>query len=68
MALYDRSHDPPADRHRPMLSTWMSLLLAAVAAIVLVLGIYFVTHLVGPDAYDLSSVVQTVTPQPASNP
>jgi uncharacterized protein YoxC len=51
-----------------MLSTWMSLLLAAVAAIVLVLGIYFVTHLVGPDAYDLSSVVQTVKPQPASNP
>ena len=66
MALHDRSHDPSPDARHPMPSTWMSLLLAAAAAIVLVLGIYFVTHLVGPGAYDLSSVVQTVTPQPAT--
>ena len=56
MALYDRSHDPLADGRRPIPGTSMSLLLAAVAAIVLVLGIYSVSHSVGPDANDSSSV------------
>jgi hypothetical protein len=45
----------------------MPLLLAAVAAIVAVLGIYSITHLVGSDTSDPSSVAQTVAPQPASN-
>ena len=43
MAHYDR----PATR-RPMPSTRMSLLLAAVAAMVFVLGIYSVSHSVDP--------------------
>ena len=63
MALYDRSHDPLADGSRPLPSTRMSLLLAAVAAIVLVLGIYSISHSVGPDANDSSSVAQPFTPR-----
>ena len=67
MALHDRSHDPLADAGRPMPSTRMALLLAAVAAIVVVLGIYSITNLVGPDADDSLSVSQPIAPQPASN-
>ena len=67
MALYDRSHDPLPDAGRPMPSTRMALLLAAVAAIVVVLGIYSITNLVGPDADDSLSVSQPIAPQPASN-
>ena len=58
MAIYDRSHDPLADGRRPMPTMGMSLLLAAVAAIVLVLAIYSISHSVGPAANDSSSVVQ----------
>ena len=58
MALYVRSRDPLVSGGRPMPSTRMSLLLAAVAAIVLVLGIYSVSHSVGPDATASSSVAQ----------
>ena len=67
MALYDRSHDPAADAGRPLPSTRLSLLLAAVAAIVVVLGIYSITNLVGFDANDLASVAQPIAPQPTSN-
>jgi hypothetical protein len=49
MAIYDRSG------RRSIPSTRMSLLLAAVAAIVLVLGIYSISHSVGPDANESSS-------------
>jgi hypothetical protein len=48
MALYDRPQDPLADARRPRLGTAMSLLLAAAAAMVLVLGIYAISHSVGP--------------------
>jgi len=68
MALHDRSHDPLADAGRPMPSTRMSLLLAAVAAIVVVLGIYSITSLVGPDTNDSPLVTQPIAPRPASNP
>ena len=67
MALYDRSHDPLADAVRPMPSTRMSLLLAAIAAIVVVLGIYSITSLVGPDATGSPSVTQPIPAQPDSN-
>jgi hypothetical protein len=63
MALYDKSHDPLGDARRPVPSTSLSLLLAAVAAIVMVLGIYSISHLVGPEADGAPSVA----PQPASN-
>ena len=62
MALHDRSHDPLANGPRPIPSTRMSFLLAAVAAIVLVLGIYTVSHSVGPDSNDSSSATQTIAP------
>lgn len=67
MALHDRSHDPLADPGRPMPSTRMALLLAAVAAIVVVLGIYSITRLVGPDANDSLSVTQPIAPRPVSD-
>ena len=58
MAQYDRR-----DIGRPMPSTRMSLLLAAVAAIVLVLGIYSVSHSVDPAAESLP----WATPTPSGN-
>ena len=67
MALHDRSYDPLADAGRPMPSTRMALLLAAVAAIVVVLGIYSITHLVGPDANDSPSVTQPIVPRPGAD-
>ena len=67
MALYDKSHDPLGDARRPVPSTGLSLLLAAVAAIVMVLGIYSVSHLVGPEANGSPSVAPPIAPQPASN-
>ena len=67
MALYDKSHDPLADASRPMPSTRLSLLLAAVAAIVVVLGIYSITNMVGPDANDSPSVTQPIAPRPAAD-
>jgi hypothetical protein len=45
----------------------MALLLAAVAAIIVVLGIYSITHSVGPDANDSASVAQPITPRPTPN-
>ena len=62
MSLHDRSHDPLTNGQRPMPSTRMSFLLAAVAAIVLVLGIYSVSHSVDPDTNDSSSVNQLAAP------
>ena len=56
MAIYDRSG------RRPMPSTTMSLFLAAVAAIIIVSGIYAITHSVGPEANDSASVAQPNTP------
>lgn len=67
MALYDKSHDPLGDARRPVPSTSLSLLLAAVAAIVMVLGIYSISHLVGPEADGAPSVAPPIAPQPASN-
>lgn len=67
MALHDRSHDPLADAGRPMPSTKMALLWAAVAAIVVVLGIYSITNLVGPETNDSPFVTQPIAPRPASN-
>lgn len=67
MALYDRSHDPLAHAGRPMPSTRMALLLAAVAAIVVVLGIYSITHLVGPETSDTPLVTQPIAPRPAAD-
>jgi hypothetical protein len=67
MALYDSPHDRSPDAGRPLPSTRLSLLLAAVAAIIVVLGIYSITSLVGSDANDLASVAQSITPPPASN-
>jgi hypothetical protein len=58
MALENRSRDPLADGGRPLPSTALSLLLAAVAAIVVVLGIYSITHSVGPDAQLAASMAQ----------
>ena len=65
MALYDRSHDRPADAGRPM-STKLSLLLAAVAAIIVVLGIYSITNLVGSGVNDSLAVSERIEPQAAS--
>jgi len=62
MTHYDRSHDPLADRRRTIPSTGMSLLLAAVAAVTIVSGIYAITHAVGPDANYASAVVQQQGP------
>ena len=64
MALHDRSRDLP-DGRRQMPSMRLSLFLAAVAAIVFVLGIYAVTRVVGPDANDTLSMAQPATPRPA---
>jgi len=67
MALYDRSQDPLPDVHRSVPNTGLSLLLAAVAAIVLVLAIYAVSRSVGPESNDAASVAQPITPRPAPN-
>jgi hypothetical protein len=60
MALYDRSHDPMPTGRRSIHSTSVGVLLAAVAAMVLVLAIYAVSHAVGPE--DQSSIAQASTP------
>ena len=52
MALYNRWNDSSANGRRPMPSTRMSLLLAAIAAFVLVLTIYAISHSVGSGAND----------------
>jgi hypothetical protein len=62
VANYDRSRDPSADVRRALPHTRTALLLAAVAAIVVVLGIYSVSHSVGNDTDDGS--FQMLTPRP----
>jgi hypothetical protein len=61
MALYGRSTDPSANGRRSMPSTRISLLLAAVAAIVFVLAVYAISHSVGAGASDSSRVALQVS-------